>query len=108
MLIGYYPTTVDAGALLEGVLHTYNGKGAGDNNTGRYSNPKLDALLLAARVELDSAKRVVLLEEVQLLIKEDIAIIPIHQQLPSWAMRKNVDTPARLDNGLDLRWVVVR
>ena len=108
MLIGYYPTTVDAGALLEGVLHTFNGKGAGDNNTGRYSNPKMDALLQAARVELDSAKRVALLEEIQLLSNEDIAIIPIHQQLPSWAMRKNINTPTRLDNGLDLRWVVVR
>ena len=108
MLIGYYPTTVDAGALLEGVLHTFNGNGAGDNNTGRYSNPKMDALLQAARVELDSAKRVALLEEIQRLSNEDIAIIPIHQQLPSWAMRHNIDTPARLDNGLDLRWVVVR
>ena len=108
MLIGYYPTTVDAGALLEGVLHTYNGKGAGDNNTGQYSNPRMDALIKAARVELDATKRLALLEEIQLLQNEDIATIPIHQQLPSWAMRRNIDTPARLDNGLDLRWVVVR
>ena len=80
----------------------------GDNNTGQYSNPKMDELLQAARVELDAPNRVALLEEIQLLQNQDIATIPIHQQLPSWAMRRNIDTPARLDNGLDLRWVVVR
>ena len=108
MLIGHYPTTVDAGALLEGVLLTYIGKGAADNNTGQYSNSRMDALIKAARVELDAAKRLALLEKIQLLQNEDIATIPIHQQLPSWAMRRNIDTPARLDNGLGLRWVMVR
>jgi len=107
-MVGYYPTTVDAMVVLEGVLHTYSGRGEGDNNTGRYSNPKMDALLKAAKTELDVGKRNALLEEVQLLHREDVATIPLHQQLPSWAMRRNINTPARQDNGLDLRWVTVK
>ena len=107
-LIGYYPTTVDAMGILEGVLHTYNTRGEGDNNTGRYSNKQMDALLDAAKVELDVAKRNALIEEILLLHRQEVATIPIHQQLPSWAMRRNIETPARQDNGLDLRWVVVK
>jgi peptide/nickel transport system substrate-binding protein len=108
MLIGYYPTTADGMVILDGVLHTYTGRGQGDNNTGRYSNKQMDALLEAAQVELDAAKRNALMEEILLLHNQDVASIPIHQQLPSWAMRRNIDTPARRDNGLDLRWVVVK
>ncbi len=108
LMVGYYPTTADALVILDGVLHTYTGRGDGDNNTGGYSSKKMDALIEAARVELDVAKRNALLEEILLLHNEDIASIPLHQQLPSWAMRRSVDTPARQDNGLDLRWVVVR
>ena len=107
MLVGYYPTTVDAMVILDGVLHTYTGRGDGDNNSGRYSNKQMDALIEAARVELDVARRNALMEEILLLHNQDVASIPIHQQLPSWAMRRTIDTPARQDNGLDLRWVVV-
>ena len=108
LMVGYYPTTADAMIVLDGVLHTFTGRGEGDNNTGRYSSRQMDALLAAAKVELDPARRDALLEEIQLLHRHDVATIPLHQQLPSWAMRRNVSTPARQDNGLDLRWVEVK
>jgi peptide/nickel transport system substrate-binding protein len=80
----------------------------GENNIGRYSSPKLDAVLDAARTELDPAKREALMEEAQLLQKQEFYYIPIHQQVTPWAMRRNIEAVHRPDNYLDLRWVTVK
>ena len=53
---GWTPTP-DAWASLNGLFRTYDKSGLGTFNAGRYSNPKLDALIDAMRVEPDLTRR---------------------------------------------------
>lgn len=55
-----------------------------------YSNPKLDALLERADAELDPDKRFAILEEVQRIVLEDAAIIPLFSDTFMIAARKEV------------------
>src|SRR5205085_11129031 len=56
-MLGWGGAITDAQTIFTPVLHSPDGKGAGDYNYGSYVNPKLDALIDAARVEADAAKR---------------------------------------------------
>lgn len=47
-------------------------------NYGRYSNPAVDRLLEAARVEQDQTKRVALYREVERIAVDDAAIVPLY------------------------------
>ncbi|HEY8368735.1 MAG TPA: hypothetical protein VIM86_05395, partial [Thermodesulfobacteriota bacterium] len=55
-----------------------------------YGNPKLDALLERADAELDPDKRFAILEEVQRIVLEDAAIIPLFSDTFMIAARKEV------------------
>ncbi|MCB8963018.1 MAG: hypothetical protein H6651_22090 [Ardenticatenales bacterium] len=46
-------------------------------NLAEYSNPELDALLEQARVELDSATRLALYHEIELMLLADVGVIPV-------------------------------
>jgi peptide/nickel transport system substrate-binding protein len=72
-------------------------KGWGSSNRGRYSNPRLDALLDQSLVELDEAKRVQLVIEAQRIAAEDVAVIPLHIQTNIWGMRRHLAHDARND-----------
>lgn len=106
-IYGAFPTTVDAHTILDSYLHS-TGADHGEFNTAGYSSKKADALIGTALSELDTAKRNRLIEDTLLLNKDEAIYIPLHQQRPSWAMKKNIETPARLDNNLDLRFVTVK
>jgi peptide/nickel transport system substrate-binding protein len=75
---------------LQSLFGTYGGNssGNGDNNYGRYSNAKMDQLIDKIRVENDLKKRDEFIREALLLANTDLPVIPIHQQLWPWAMRK--------------------
>ena len=72
-------------------------KGWGSSNRGRYSNPRLDALLDQSLVELDEEKREKMLQDIQRMAAEDVAIIPLHIQTNIWAMRRGLQHSARVD-----------
>ena len=107
-MLGVATATGDAMMLLDSVLHTHMPGGLGENNVGGFSSAKIDALLDAARVELDVARRAAQLEEAQLLQNQEFFYIPLHQQITPWAMRRNVNAIHRPDNYLDLRWVTIQ
>jgi peptide/nickel transport system substrate-binding protein len=106
-ILGAFPTTVDAQTIIDSYLHTFAGP-RGDFNAAGYSNASMDALIDASLVELDPVKRNQLIASVLALANSDIVYVPLHQQRPAWAMRPVIETPARLDNNIDLRWVTVR
>jgi peptide/nickel transport system substrate-binding protein len=107
-LLGILPTTHDAWISLFSIAHSVDEKtGAGDWNFGRYSNPKLDALMDAIRMEMDPVKRNQLIEQALSLHNADVAHIPLYQQVTPWAMRANVKALHTPDNFLDIRWVNV-
>ena len=83
----------------DGAAATFNG--------GRYSNPKLDALIDAIRVEPDLAKaphadrrRAAHHEHAEL------PLVPLYRRKLTWVMRPNIDVVQWPNDVLELRWCV--
>lgn len=72
-------------------------KGFGTTNKGRYSNPKMDAVLEEALKTVDDAKREALLQQASKMALDDQALIPIHIEVTPWATRKGLSYKARAD-----------
>jgi peptide/nickel transport system substrate-binding protein len=72
-------------------------KGYGTWNWGRYSNPKVDALLKEGFATLDEKKREALAREAATLALKDVPVILLHHQLASWAMKKGIAYTPRTD-----------
>ena len=92
-LLSWGTPTFDSLYTLQALLYTNGGEssGMGDSNYGRYSNPKMDQLITQIRTESDLKKRDGLIREALLINTADLPVIPLHQPLVPWAMRKNVD-----------------
>ena len=71
--------------------------GWGTWNWGRYSNPKVDALVQSSLANVDPKKRDAVTREAMAIAMRDHAVIPLHHQFASWAMRRGVRYTARLD-----------
>jgi peptide/nickel transport system substrate-binding protein len=83
---------------LRALLATPNAdKGYGAWNWGRYSNPKVDALLEQGFGTLDERKREALAREAATLALKDVPVILLHHQLASWAMKKGIAYSPRTD-----------
>jgi peptide/nickel transport system substrate-binding protein len=104
-LLGWTPATYDAHNMLLNLLATRTGTGRGDYNSGGYANPKLDALIDQIQSESDAAKRAAELHQALAIAKEDVATIPLHQQVLFWATRDTVDLVQQADNYFALRFV---
>ncbi len=72
-------------------------KGYGAWNWGRYANPKVDALMEQALASVDRGKREALAREANSLAMQDLAFIPLHHQIVSWAMRADLAYEPRTD-----------
>jgi len=87
-----------ADLALRALLMTPNvDKGNGAWNWGRYSNPKVDKLVADALDTVDDKKREALAREAGAAAAADVAIIPLHHQIVTWAMKKNIAYQARTD-----------
>ncbi|MBV8651853.1 MAG: ABC transporter substrate-binding protein [Alphaproteobacteria bacterium] len=107
-LLGWTPATYDVHNALISLLHTRGPSGAGLINDGGYSNPTLDALIDKIQVETDKAKRDALIHDAEVIVKDDIPTIPLHQQAVVWAMRSNINVVQLADNFFPLRYVTVK
>jgi len=72
-------------------------RGYGAWNWGRYANPKVDALMEQSLASVDRTRREALAREANTLAMQDLAFIPVHHQVVSWAMRANLAYAARTD-----------
>jgi peptide/nickel transport system substrate-binding protein len=106
-MLGWAVATFDAQDALLSLVHTPNGKGAGEYNDGSYSNPKMDALIDAMQTEADVKKRLDMIHEALMMHTQDVAHMMLHQQIIPWAMRKNIDVTHSADNRLRMWWVHV-
>jgi peptide/nickel transport system substrate-binding protein len=106
-MLGWAVATFDAQDALLSLVHTPNGKGAGEYNDGSYSNAKMDALIDAMGTEADVKKRLGMIHEALMMHTQDVAHLMLHQQIIPWAMRKNVDVTHSADNRLRMWWVHV-
>ena len=89
------------------MLHSNDGKGAGDFNYGNYVNKKLDALIDAAKVESDPEKRKKEIADAIAEHNAQIHHVPLHRQVIPWAMRENIRAVHRADNWVEVQWVYV-
>ena len=72
-------------------------KGRGAWNWARYSNPQLDKLIDQSLTTVDPAKRESTARAASAFAVKDVAVIPLHYQVATWAMRRNLDYAARTD-----------
>ena len=97
-LVGWGSPTGEASYALVNILSTYDaGKRTGANNSGRYSSPQLDALTARATGTLDDGQREVLLKEAVKMAMDDVAILPLHQLINTWAVRRGLQHEPRAD-----------
>jgi peptide/nickel transport system substrate-binding protein len=104
-LLGWTPATYDAHNMLINLLVKRTGKGRGDYNSGGYSNPEVETLVDQIQSETDPAKRTAEIHEALKIVKEDVATIPLHQQVLFWATRDNVTLVQQADDYFALRFV---
>ncbi len=71
--------------------------GWGSWNWGKYSNAKVDNLVAASLGAVDPLKREDLARQAMSVPLAENAVIPMHHQMATWAMRKGLTFPARVD-----------
>jgi peptide/nickel transport system substrate-binding protein len=90
ILVGWGSGTGEASSPLKSLIHTVDKeRGFGASNRGRYSNPEVDKLIEEALATVDDEKRADLLAQATELAISDLAIIPLHFQVNTWATRKD-------------------
>lgn len=88
---------MDGFSPLSSLLATRTGDWGGNNPNG-YSNERVDALAVAASMEVDEEARLAMIEEAMSIARTEIAYIPLHQQPLSWAVRDGVNVIQFPDN----------
>lgn len=71
--------------------------GWGSWNWGKYSNGKVDALVQSALASVVPAEREQAVRQAAALALGEQAIVPLHHQVATWAMRKGLQYTARTD-----------
>ncbi|MBI5255997.1 MAG: ABC transporter substrate-binding protein [Burkholderiales bacterium] len=104
---GWTPAT-DPWATLNGLFRTWDPQGGGTFNAGRYSNPKLDALIDAVRTEPDLTRRRARVGVALRLIHDDLPYVPLYRRTLNWAMAKKVVAVQWPNDTMELRWVKVQ
>ncbi len=100
-MLGWGGAVTDAQTTLSPVLRSLDkATGQGSFNYGRYSNPKLDALIDAAATEMNVDKRRETIRQALLEHNGQVHHVPLHRQMIPWAMRQNVGVTHRADNVL--------
>jgi peptide/nickel transport system substrate-binding protein len=107
-MLGWGGGATDAIFILQPVLSTYSGKGDGDYNYGRYSNPKLDELVAKVKVDMNPDSRLKEIREALAAQNAEVNNLPLHRQVIPWATRSNVSAVHRADNQVIPFWVTVR
>lgn len=96
-LQGWGSVTHDSLYVLQSLLYT-RGEARGDYNLGRWSNPEFDRLVDRMRVEGDPAQRDKIIRDALAIVARELPILPLHQPVIPWAMRKNVAGPHSPNN----------
>ena len=82
---------------LRSIVCSPDAQGGGTWNWTGYHNTDVDALVGAALAETDQDKRAALARRAAAQASDDVAYIPLHYQIVSWAMKKNLRYAPRVD-----------
>lgn len=72
-------------------------KSHGTWNWGRHTNAELDRLIEKSLGTVEPAAREAVARSAAVLAAREVAFIPLHYQVVTWAMKKSLDYPARTD-----------
>lgn len=98
ILVGWGAGSGEASSPLKSLIHSYDkDRGFGAANRGRHSNPEIDAVIEEALRTVDDGKREDLLAKATEMAIENVAIIPTHFQVNTWAAKKGLRYIARTD-----------
>jgi peptide/nickel transport system substrate-binding protein len=90
-LMGWGGAESDAQPTMEPLMHTFDEKtGRGDDNYGRFSNARLDALIEASSKETSFITRQSLIGQALALHADEVHHLVLHRQALTWVMRSNV------------------
>jgi len=103
MEFGWTPTP-DAWSSLNALFRTWDKSGLGTFNAGRYSNPKLDALIDAVRVEPDLTRRREMVGAALRIVGDELPFVPLYRRTLTWAMSKSVSAVQWPADSTELRW----
>jgi peptide/nickel transport system substrate-binding protein len=106
-MYGWGGAVTDPGRTLMPVLHSHDGKGRGDFNSGRFMDEALDRLIEQADVEMDPQVRAQLLAGALKIVRDNSYTIPLHRQVIPWVARAGVKVVHRPDNVLQPLWVTL-
>jgi peptide/nickel transport system substrate-binding protein len=106
-MYGWGGAVTDPGRILMPLLHSFDGKGKGDFNSGRFKDEALDRLIDRSDVEMDPKARAQLLAEALKIVRDNSYAIPLHRQVIPWVARAGVKVVHRADNLLEPLWVTL-
>ncbi|MFW5837923.1 MAG: ABC transporter substrate-binding protein [Desulfovibrionaceae bacterium] len=90
-MIGWHSDTEDSANFFEFLyLCPDKESGYGQYNSGNYCNPTVDKLTIASQSETDLERRAAMLQQVEQILHDDAAFIPLHWQMLSWAVSDDV------------------
>jgi peptide/nickel transport system substrate-binding protein len=107
-MLGWTPATYDTHNMLLNLMVARTGKGRGDYNLGGFSTPRLEELVDQIQVETDQEKRAAEMHQAMKIVKDEVASIPLHQQVLVWAARDNIELVQQADDYFALRFVKMR
>ncbi len=107
-MLGWGGASTDGIFTLQPVLSTYNGKGDGDFNYGRYTNAKVNELTAKVKLDMNQERRLGLIREALLAQNAEVNLIPLHRQVIPWASRTTINVPHRADNFVTPYWTTLK
>ncbi|MFK7940925.1 MAG: ABC transporter substrate-binding protein [Roseovarius sp.] len=91
MMIGWHSDTEDSANFHQFLSACPDeATGNGQYNSGAYCNAEADKLMNMANAETDQAKRGEMLQQMEAILYEDAAFIPLHWQNLAWGARSGV------------------
>jgi peptide/nickel transport system substrate-binding protein len=106
-MLGYTPASYDALNPLSYLLGT-RGAARGEFNVGGFSDPAFDALLGRIATDATDAQRTADIVAASKIAQDDVAVIPLHQQVVVWAARKGITLRQLPDDTFPWRFVTVQ
>jgi peptide/nickel transport system substrate-binding protein len=105
-LLGWAPGSLDSWNILANLVGCRDAKGKGGTfNFGGYCNPTIDALTRKILVESDHTTRNRMIGEAFQLLRDDAGMIPLHQQMLTWGVARNIHVVQRADGHIRFAWV---
>lgn len=98
----------DAWGSLNALFRTFDRSGLGTFNAGRYSSPKLDALIDGMRVEPDATRRRAMVASVLRFVADDLPMVPLYRRTLTYAMNRKIHLVQFPSDAPELRWLRVQ